>query len=138
MTGIQQMLLGSEGRFALLPASITLLDVEFTPSTATASFALNSSGTYTCIADTINPGNGTWLKGTGTGSNYEARVTVITGAFTTGTVGSWISLGTNRLWTLDLATSGIDSVASTVEIRDAVSGVIFTSCALDLTVELST
>lgn len=136
MTGIQQMLLGSGGRSALLPSAITITDIAFSPSTATASFALNSNGTYTCIGS-ITPGNGTWLKGTGTGADYEARITVIAGAFSTGTVGSWISLGTNRLWTLDLAVIGSDAVVSVVEIRDAVSGIVLTSCNLDLNVEVN-
>ncbi len=138
MTGIQQMLLSSSGKYALLPASITIFDIAFSPSTATASFALNYTGLYTCIGS-INPGNGTWLKGPSVGSDYEARVIVITGAFSAGSAatGSWISLGTSRLWKLDLGFIGSDMVSSTVEIRDAVSGVIFTSCALDLNVEVN-
>lgn len=136
MTGVMQMLLGSGGKFALLPGSITVTDIAFSPSTASANFALNSSGTYTCTGS-IAPANGTWLKGAGTGSDYEARLTATTGTFSTGTVGSWISLGTNRTWTVTQGSVGSNSAEGTLEIRDAISGVVFTTCTLTLNAEVN-
>ena len=131
-----QMLLGSGGRFALLPSDIAITDITAAPNDALARFLLNSNGTYTCIGS-IAPANGTWLRGTGTGADYEARVTVTSGAFTSGTVGSWVSLGVNQAWEVEETGVGVVTAEGTVEIRDAVSGVIFTSCNLTLTAEAS-
>jgi hypothetical protein len=136
MSGMMQMLLGAMGKFALLPSDITITDIVVSPSTATASFTLNSSGTYTC-AGSIKPADGTWLKGTGTGSDYEARLTVVSGTFTTGTTGSWVSLGTSRQWILAQISVGSSSAAGTLEIRDPSSGVVFTSCNLTLNAEVN-
>lgn len=136
MTGMMQMLLGSAGKFAQLPSDITITDIVFSPSTATASFALNSSGTYTCLGS-IKPADGTWLKGIGTGGGYEARLTVTSGSFTTGTTGSWLSLGTTRQWTFSQLTVGSGSAAGTLEIRDPDSGFVFTSCNLTLNGEVN-
>lgn len=136
MSGMMQMLLGSAGKFAQLPSDITISDIVFSPSTSTASFTLNSAGTYTCLGS-IKPADGTWLKGIGVGADYEARLTVVSGSFTTGTVGSWLSLGTSRQWTFSQISVGTGSAAGTLEIRDPSSGFVFTSCNLTLNGEVN-
>lgn len=68
--------------------------------TARAGYRLNTSGaaekreggSYTTLE--------TWLP-FGTASGYEARVTVTLGTLTSGTSGSWLSLGSSQEWYIE-------------------------------------
>jgi hypothetical protein len=62
---------------------------------------------------------------------------VVSGTFTSGTTGSWVSLGTSRQWILAQVSVGSSSAAGTLEIRDPSSGVVFTSCNLTLNAEVN-
>lgn len=111
------------GPNASLPAYLSVSD-NVPSGTSTASFTLNSGGTYSSVGSLFAP-SGTWQTGTGTGSSYDARMTVSSGSFTSGTTGSWISLSSNRTWSL--STTGAASVTGTLEIRDAATTAVLTS-----------
>jgi hypothetical protein len=103
---------------ASLPASLSVANGE--PSgTSTASFTMNSNGTYSSVGNSGAP-SGTWQTGSGTGSSYDVKVTVSAGAFDSGTTGSWLSLSSNRTW--EISTTSLypgESATATIEIRDA-------------------
>lgn len=121
------------GPNASLPATLTVQDETFQPTTATASFTLNSDGTYSSVGSLFAP-SGTWQTGTGTGSSYEARLTVTSGSFSSGTTGSWLVLSTNRTWTNTRSGSpGSATGTGTLEIRDAVTLSVLTSSTLTVT-----
>jgi len=65
---------------------------------------------------------GTWLNTT-TAADYDVRITETGGeGLTSGTTGSWLSLGTNYEWAREEVASGFSSSAEfLVEIRMAVS-----------------
>lgn len=68
-------------------------------------------------------GSQEWLSAGNTPADYDVRVTETSGTFATGTVGTWLNLGTTRDWTQtrNFGTSGIGTTSVTyqVEIRDA-------------------
>lgn len=94
-------------------------DNEFDPSDAAATVTFNSSGTCVMSGNSVTPGNYSWLV-TGSGADFDIRVTVSSGAFTSGSsVGSWLTLASNRFWTLSRTGLGTSFVDATIEIRDA-------------------
>ena len=78
----------------------------------TATFSINSNGTYT---------GGTWNSSSSVGSGYEVKATVTSGSLTTGTTGSWLALSSNRSWSLtDFSDDGhAVSAVFTLSIRAA-------------------
>jgi hypothetical protein len=96
----------------------TLTDYEIDPADATVDLTFNSNGTVT------TDGNGAshpprWLNGSSDGSGYEIRVTPTSGTFSSGTVNTWLSLASNRNWSVVRTTFGTKSCTATVEIRNA-------------------
>jgi hypothetical protein len=135
MSGIMTMLVGAKtpptARGAALPGSPYVYR-SGASGTLTASFSVNSAGTYTSASDDSRP-NGIWLTGTGTGTNYEIRATVVSGS-PTGTTGSWLALSSNRTWSVSVdGTSGLTETAElTLEIRDASTLTVYTTSSLTL------
>ena len=64
----------------------------------------------------------TWLL-SGAASDYDVRATEVTGTVTSGTIGTWENLGTQRTWTLEDATQDFEGVLCSLllEIRQAVT-----------------
>lgn len=67
--------------------------------------------TYTEIVD--------WCAAGGTVSDYEVRATVSQGSLTSGTTGTWQSLGTTRDWVLSNYSLGTVTCEMQMEIRNA-------------------
>lgn len=113
MSGILQVLLGGVGdRLAF--SFITPTSVIVGPGTATASFNLQSDGdidataTNNTIADRDD-----WIAPKINMAQYEVRATLQSGGpMTSGTMGSYLTLGTNRVWTL--AQAGVGSIGAVV------------------------
>lgn len=110
--GMLNQLLGAAGdriSFGFVtPSSIVV------GGSATASFDLQADGdidatqTNNTIADRDD-----WIAPKVNMALYEVRATLQTGGpMTTGTMGSYLSLGTNRVWTL--VQVGVGSIGSTV------------------------
>ena len=112
------------GSTVLLTALSSRTITEPYPGTALARYELLANGqarqtTYPSGAFLIGS---EWLLAapttTADSGLYEARVTVTAGALTTGTAGSWLALGTDRLWEVSNTAAGTTlSATMTVEIR---------------------
>lgn len=77
-----------------------------------------------------------WILPNGAvGSNYECRVTVNSGAFSTGTVSTWLNCDTDRTWTLSRNALGSSSVGFTLEIRRTFDGVVLDSANFSILVD---
>lgn len=64
-------------------------------------------------------------------ANFEVKATLVSGAVTTGTTGSWLSCSTDREWTVNS-----DASASlTIEVRDSATAIVLASCSVDLYAE---
>lgn len=102
----------------------------------TCTYRLNTSGAVqrdkTGSVATLE----TWLL-SGASSDYDARVTIISGSFFSGTAGAWLNLGSTRDWTIRRAVGGtFAETIFTVEIRQAAApNTVLDSATIDLYVE---
>lgn len=78
-------------------------------------------GWYQAVNDS-SPGPGV----AGIGSQYEIRLTPITGAFGLELENTWVSLSAGTSW------DSVGSSTGTIEIRNAATDVVLGSCALSL------
>lgn len=109
-------------------------------ASASCSLQLNSSGTFR--VENLRDADlelSNWLK-TGLNSAYAARVTVLTGALTSGSgAGSWLVLSSNRAWTVsaNAPSPGAASaaVSFTLEIRRVSDSVVIASCTVSLSAD---
>lgn len=135
MTG---MLAAITGYGETAPAvSISLSDqsvFDSSPTTAVASYTINSTGTVTDHDSNVLE---SWLLGGGTASNYEVRATVVSGTLTSGTTGSWLSCGTTRTWAISNGARDNSTVTCvlTVQIRLASTGIVQDSATVTLSAE---
>ena len=83
-----------------------------------------------------NPGGvlETWVTGTTDFTAYEIRATKLSGANPIGTLGSWLSLGSNRAWTLT-ATLLTKFCVLRIEIRRASDGSVLDTATVNLQAE---
>ena len=103
-----------------------------TGGSSTVTLTANTNGTMTVVGNgsiidgDITPDPG-WYSPTTTsiGSNYQIRITPTAGAFTSGTVNTWLTISSARIWTV--STIGAQTVVFTVEIRDTTAGTVLAS-----------
>lgn len=146
MSATQQLLLGA----ILSPVNVdphTIAGMDFqavNPSSATATFRLNSSGVAQAITsgNTSSPPAGTtnysdeWLR-FGSASDYEARATLQSGTLSSGTVGTYENLGTTRSYTVTCSVGGGGGAVSKdcsflIEIRDTSTLVVLAADSITL------
>lgn len=121
--------------------NFTEIDAPAVAGSASATLWLNSVGTSD-YAGSISTGGlpvgiGNWLVG-GVGAGYEVRTTVTGDAPTSGSAtGSWVSLGSNQLWTWQQIGNGIRSAACVTEIRRTSDGAVVASAVWTVYVEVT-
>lgn len=106
--------------------------------TAEARYQLQSSGQarkYTSTSGYVNISN-EWLV-SGTSSEFEVKATIVSGTVTSGTIGSWEVLSSDREWTRDRNVIGSVTVVLTIEIRRASDGAILDTATVTLIAEIS-
>lgn len=97
----------------------------------TISFSLFSDGTRTNLD--AEAGTNYWLEPQSGMSLFDVRATETSGSVTTGTVGSWLNLGTTRTWTkAPPGGPGASSVTLQLEIRRASDGVVLETNTIEL------
>jgi hypothetical protein len=94
----------------------------------------NGSNTFSCDYQFDNNGNGhtgdgaggalafTWVspQTTTVAAMYDVKVDVTSGAWTSGTTGTWLNLGTTRGW----VKSSVGTVIFTVSFRETATGIV--------------
>ena len=101
--------------------------IAFSGAPPTLSYTVNNDGTIDRTNGAASGYFEDWLTPTSSApSNYEIRMTLNSGALTSGTTGSWLALTSSRTWTL--ATDG--AANTTVEIRKG-SGATLASVTFD-------
>lgn len=110
------------------------------PANATAGYRLGSDGQAqeTNVSGTYVDISGEWETGGLPGSLYECRVTVTSGTLSSGTSGSWLSLGSTQTWTRTRSGIGSNAVTFTVEIRDANTLTVLDTATVTLTATVTT
>lgn len=109
-------------------------DITVSPTNASAGYQLTSSGAINSV--TVSGGTvqiGTWITPTSAaGADYDVYVS---GAVTTGTVDTWLSLGSTRTWSIEATSVGISAVDITVQIRRTPSGSVIDTATISLEAE---
>lgn len=108
------------------------------PDNAEAIYRLNTNGNaeeYTSTAGTYSTLEVWRLQGAS--SDYEVRATVNSGAVSSGTTGSWLSLSSSQSWGRTRLAIGVSTVDLTIEIRRASDGVVLDSANVVLEAEVS-
>lgn len=72
-----------------------------------------------------------WLSG-GSAANYDIRATILSGTFSSGSVGTWLNLSGTRSWTRGAAAGTFQSVTALFEIRNASTLVVLASANITL------
>lgn len=116
-----------------------LYESQIQPTNATCGYRLNSNGK---VYSTNTVGSATyiedWITPNGAASGYECYVTVTSGSLSTGTSGSWLSLGTTRDWTVSTNTGGavfIKTCTFTVDIRKIGTTTVLDSATITIEAE---
>lgn len=133
MTGVMQAVLAFGVRAAVSMGGNRTLTSTGGAGAGNAQLSAGNTGGF---VGTVSPGgvgafSSSWVLPTYfAGAGYDIRTTVTGGAFTLDpSAGSFISLGTSRLWTK----VGAATVTATMEIRDAVSLVVLDTITISLT-----
>ncbi len=110
------------------------LDTQVDPTDAIYSISFLSNRTTLGLDDPF------WVS-SGSGGDYEIRVTLMSGTFSSVSAATsvWLSLGTNREWLVRKTTVGTKSCTALYEIRNAATLVVLDSATITLsaTVESS-
>lgn len=130
--GIQAGLLGASAE-SIAISNQTAVDRDLV-GTAIAGYRLNSAGTAELTvlptgAYSALPGE--WLV-YGTNSDYEARMTYVSGDALTTTPGAgWFVLSTTRTWALNGAAGADHDSINLLEIRRASDGIVLASATIE-------
>ena len=139
MSGIQMMFMGSGGDALITISDQNISDITF--GSAQAYYFLTAGG---LVQQSLNSG-GTgpttleqWCTPASLTSNYEARVTITSGALTGGSgTGTWLALSTTRNWFIENGVSGtFEQCIFTVEIRRIGTTTVLDSATITLYAEV--
>lgn len=134
MTGAMLQQAATPQRFPIF--STEVVSNGFIGIGATAIYSLVNNGNINQSTDAGTSDIGDWILPKTNFSAYEAKVTMISGSLTSGTSGSWLSLGTTRDWEFGAVGPGA-SVSFTLEIRGAASTAVVASATITLSVFLT-
>jgi hypothetical protein len=125
-----------------LDANTYIEDVQPAPGSAQAQFSLTNAGLTTQLISTGSFNGNPWCVPGAASSNYEVYATLLGGALTSGTTGSWLSLGTTRTWDVSLTYAGsdidIEIAVLNLEIRAIGTTEILASGGVNLTAFVGT
>jgi predicted dehydrogenase len=104
------------------------------PVNATAQYQLENDGDINATGGTNTvTDRGDWLAPKQNMSQFECRFHVTSGSLTSGTVDTWLNLGTTRTWTVTRSTDGTSTVVGTLEIGYAGLNTALKSCTVTIT-----
>lgn len=110
---------------------------------ASATFRLKLDGTAEMVetdglgGSTTTPISGEWLL-SGSASDYQARMTTVSGTLSSGTAGSWLALSSTRDWVKSrLNPAGSVSYVGTLEISLIADSIPIVSATITLTANVN-
>lgn len=115
----------------------TVSAVSLSPTDATTSYVVNTSGVIQEAVNGVTTNLETWIL-SGVSSDFEVRATAVSGAVTSGTMGTWIAATTSPVWTKNRINnaSGIDTASFTLEIRRVSDSVVVDSSTITMSAEV--
>jgi hypothetical protein len=135
VSGITALLAGMGGAAVgtvSLPTAVAYNAVLEGFGTASATYSLNSAGTYSSTGEA----GGVWISPQVGMDQFEVRATLNSGTLTSGTVGAWLSLGTTRSWNNTSSTVPGQSANLTVQIRRIGDTAVLASATVTVTAEV--
>jgi len=93
-----------------LPVGVYVYDMQPAPGFAQAQLSLTNAGLVTALTSTGSYNEDPWLVPGTDAASYEVYATLVSGALTSGTTGSWLGLGTTRTWDVSNTYLGSDGV----------------------------
>lgn len=103
------------------------------PSNPTAQFQLENDGDINATNTTNSVvDRGDWISPKQQMSQFECRFHVTSGSLGSGTVDTWLNLGTTRTWTVGRTSDGTTTVVGTLEIGYAGLNTALKSCTVTL------
>jgi hypothetical protein len=136
MSGIQMALLGSAGTPLIqltTPVSVVYFSGGFFP--AVVGYQVANDGYVYTGAGNFSPSYSQfeqWDTSSSTVGNYEVRATLNSGTTPTGTLSTWLNLGTTRTWSLSAAAGNFQTCNLTIEIRDTATSTVQATAILTL------
>lgn len=137
MSGILAMITMSGG--VVSPSTITLNNasvyaVAVSPSTAEAGVTVDSDGYFYFIENGASYQLFQWCTPAANANLFEAYATLIdgSGGLTSGTLDTWLTLGTDRSWTVQRSGVGTAYSFINIGIRAIAGGEIIASATYDL------
>lgn len=136
MSGIQMALLGSGGAPNIqLTTPITVAYASGGFLAANTGYRVANDGYVYTGGWSVTPSYSQfeqWDSIPSTVGNYEVRATLNSGTTPTGTLNTWLNLGTTREWTLTASTGNFLTCNLTIEIRDTATSTVRATATLTL------
>lgn len=122
-----------------LSATYDVSDERIAPANASATFSLESDGDIIKVTNTdgtVDLGN--WIRPkSAAGADYDCYATLNSGTLTSGTTGSWLSLGSTQSWNVTRTALGSSVVELTIQIRHASTLAVLDSTVVTITADKS-
>jgi hypothetical protein len=117
--------------------SASILSEVTKPSVASCFYDINSDGSASYGGNAADSsGNWTWLL-YGLNTDYQIQATLVSGSTPSGSpVGSWLSLGTSRSWTISRSLTGSTGCSLNIQVRRVVDQVIIASSSVSMTAQV--
>jgi hypothetical protein len=87
---------GNQHSYPLVGATVSSTGT----TTRTAGYELTNAGEINQVVQSVRTDIGDWISPKDSLANYEVEATLLSGSLASGTVGSRLSPGTTRLWTV--------------------------------------
>lgn len=118
--------------FTAFTVGLNNLTFERSDGGSPAEYHISSGGSVFTRTSSTLANRGAWIANTADVGLYEARATLISNTFQSGSVGVWENLSTTRIWTRGAALNASQTVVFTIEIRRASDGVVLTSAQISM------
>jgi len=133
VSGVHAILLGSSPMDATITISDEFIsDVSGGFTQARAGYRLGSDGTAYEVLFLATNSLGAWCDPAYLSGVYEAQATLVWGDTPTGTLGSWVSLGSTQTWVFLVAPGSAKSCVLTVEIRKTGTATVLDTATITL------
>ena len=134
MTGIHAAVAAAGGDYVQLTGGTALQSQG--AGTASATYSLTAAGLEEIVRSVFGTQlSRTFFRPSTNLANYEVRATLVSGALTSGTTGTFQALGVTRSWNVSVSAPGSANAVLTIEIRRIGTTTILATATVDITAE---
>lgn len=134
LQGAISTMMASSGTVTVQPQTVSD-NVPGASASSTYNLVNDGTATYSTLGGGSGSFPGEWVSpaNSGNAALYEARATLTSGTFTSGTAGSWLALSSTRSWNVTQGSAGTKTAVFTLEIRRVSDSVVVASVSITLT-----